>query len=179
MLQQHGARWLNADEIGHQVLQEPATIQTLVRRFGRAILSEDGEIDRRKLGGLVFGDDESAKSGLKYLESITHPEIRRRMLAALAAAAAENVPVVVLDVPLLFESRWNEQCDEVWFIDTPRATILAAAGLRGWTPEMLDKRISRQISVADKRRMSTHVLSNQGTLDQLQAVVDAHWQRLT
>lgn len=178
LLQQLGARWLNADEIGHQVLKMPAVVQRLVRRFGGTILAEDGEIDRRSLGKLVFGDDESAKAALNYLESITHPEIRSRLLAELAAAQAAGVPAVVLDVPLLFESQWHHWCDEIWFIDTARETVQAAAAGRGWTPQMLDQRMDRQLSVAEKRRRSTHVVPNQGDLDQLRAVVVAHWRRL-
>lgn len=178
ILQRLGAVWINADRIAHEVLANSAVIDQLVMRFGSAILGADGKIDRPTLGRLVFGDDEAAKTALRYLESVVHPETRDRMKAEIANAIDEDASVIVLDVPLLFESQWDVWCDEVWFIDTPRQTVVSAAKQRGWSVEMLDKRISNQFGIDEKRRLATRIIDNHGSLEQLEASIGAWWQRV-
>lgn len=176
ILQRLGAVWVNADRIAHEVLANSSVIDQVVMRFGRAILDAEGKIDRPTLGRIVFGDDEEAKAALRYLESVVHPETRDRMKTEIANAIDEDVPVVVLDVPLLFESQWDVWCDEIWFIDTPRQTVVSAAKQRGWTVEMLDKRISNQFDIDEKRRLATRIIVNHGSLEQLEAAIGAWWQ---
>ncbi len=178
ILQRLGAVWINADRIAHEVLANSAVIDQVVMRFGRAILDADGKIDRPTLGRIVFGDDEGAKAALRYLESVVHPETRDRMKTEIANAIDEEAPVVVLDVPLLFESQWDVWCDEVWFIDTPRQTVVNAANQRGWSVEMLDKRISNQFGIDEKRRLATRIIDNHGSLEQLEAAIGAWWHRV-
>jgi dephospho-CoA kinase len=178
ILHRSGAAWINADRIAHEVLANSDVIAQVVMRFGNAILDPDGEIDRRTLGQMVFGDDEKARTALRYLESVVHPETRIRMRAEIANAINESKPAAVMDVPLLFESQWDLWCDEVWFIDTPRQTVVEAAKRRGWSVEVLDKRISNQLNIDEKRRLSTRVIDNHGTLEQLQETVEAWWQRV-
>lgn len=177
ILQRLGAVWINADRIAHEVLANSAVIDQVVMRFGRAILDPDGKIDRPTLGRIVFGDDEVAKAALRYLEAVVHPETRRRMKTEIANAIEEDAKVVVLDVPLLFESQWDVWCDEVWFIDTPRQTVVSAAKQRGWSVEMLDKRISNQLGIDEKRRLATRTVDNHGSLEQLEALIGTWWQR--
>lgn len=178
ILHRSGAGWVDADRIAHEVLANSDVIARLVMRFGDAILDPDGKIDRRTLGQMVFGDDEKARTALRYLESVVHPETRSRIRAEIANAFNDSKPVVVLDVPLLFESQWDVWCDEVWFIDTPRQTVMDAAKGRGWSVDVLDKRIANQLCVEEKRRLSTRVIDNHGTLKQLQETVEAWWQRV-
>ncbi len=178
ILQRLGAVWINADRIAHEVLANSAVIDQLVMRFGPAILDADGKIDRPTLGRIVFGDDEAAKTALRYLETVVHPKTRDRMKTEIANAIDEDAPVIVLDVPLLFESQWDVWCDEVWFIDTPRQTVVNAAKQRGWSVEMLDKRISNQFGIDEKRRLATRIIDNHGSLKQLEASVGAWWQRV-
>lgn len=177
ILQRLGADWINADRIAHEVLANSAVLDQLVMRFGRAILDADGKIDRPTLGRIVFGDDEAAKTALKYLESVVHPETRIRMKAEIANAIQQDLAVVVLDVPLLFESQWDVWCDEIWFIDTPRQTVVHAAKQRGWSVEMLEKRISNQFGVDEKQRLSTRIIENHGSLKQLEAIIGVWWQQ--
>ncbi|HBJ36617.1 MAG TPA: dephospho-CoA kinase [Planctomycetaceae bacterium] len=178
ILQRMGAVWINADRIAHDVLANSAVIDQLVMRFGPAILRPDGKIDRPTLGRIVFGDDETAKAALRYLESVVHPETRDRMKTEIANAIDKDASVIVLDVPLLFESQWDVWCDEVWFIDTPRQTVVRAAKQRGWSVEMLDKRISNQFGIGEKRRLATRIIDNHGSLYQLEATIGAWWQRV-
>lgn len=171
-----GATWINADQIAHQVLQSADVAAQVVHYFGADVLDEKGHVDRRKLGAHVFGDDDSAVRGLRYLESLVHPRTAQIIQEKLAAAASANVAAVVLDVPLLFEKQWANQCDEVWYIDTAYPVQLAAAQRRGWTAAELRLRQSRQMSSQEKRRLSTRVISNDESLQVLKSRVEKTWR---
>jgi len=177
ILHRLGAVWVNADRIAHEVLLVPQVVDRLVMQFGSAILNADGQIDRPRLASVVFGDDEVARAALRYLESIVHPRTRVAMMHAIQDAIESDASVVVLDVPLLFESGWDVWCDEIWFIDTPQETVMEAATGRGWTVEMLDKRIASQLSIDEKRRLSTQTIDNRGTLKQLELKIGSWWER--
>jgi len=170
-----GATWINADRIAHDVLQKPEIAAQAIDHFGEKIVASDGRIDRTALGRLVFGDDEHSTQGLRYLESIIHPATRKIILERLIDADRSNSIAAVLDVPLLFESGWANQCDEVWFIDTPESIQAAEAIRRGWTLEKLKLRQSRQLPIEEKRRLSTRLIPNDGTLESLKTRVEKIW----
>jgi len=172
-----GAVWVNADRIAHEVLLVPEVVDQLVMQFGSAIINADGQINRPSMAQKVFGDDEPARAALRYLESIVHPRTRIAMMHVIQGAIESDESVLVLDVPLLFESGWDVWCDEIWFIDTPQETVIQAATGRGWTVEMLEKRIASQLSIEEKRRLSTQVIDNRGTLKQLELEIGSWWEQ--
>lgn len=177
-LQSLGAHWINADRIGHRVLQRGEIKEQLATRLGTAILRTDGEIDRPKLGEIVFGDDAASLAALKYLESLVHPPIRQQMTRQVAAALQTAAPAVVLDAPLLLEGHWDLWCDELWYVDTAEAIRTRAAAQRGWTPQTLQRRTAQQLPAEHKRRFATQTLTNSGTLEQLRLQVVQQWRRL-
>lgn len=177
-LQQFGAVWINADQIAHQVLDVAEVQPLLVRQFGTAILREDGKIDRPRLGAIVFGDDAPARAALRYLESVVHPPTRTMIIQQITAALQHEAVAVVLDIPLLLESQWDLWCDEIWYVDTAESLRLTAAAQRGWTAEMLKQRTARQMHADEKRRLSTRLIPNHATLEQLRRQVASAWQQL-
>jgi len=170
-----GVTWVNADRIAHEVLQFPEIASQVIDHFGQEIIGKDGKIDHAALGKRVFGDDDLSKQGLRYLESIIHPMTRKIILERLTQADKNNAPGVVLDVPLLLEGSWANQCDEVWFIDSPRSVQAAEAKRRGWSMDNLGLRQARQLPVEEKRRLSTRLIPNDGTLEDLQSRVEKIW----
>lgn len=178
MLRQHGAAWINADEIARDVLDDPAVIDRLVTYFGGTFLGSDGKIDRPRMAAAVFGDDAGSAAALKYLESLVHPKTSRRMVDQLGQAVDSGAQAAVLDVPLLFESGWDVWCDEVWLLDTPYRQVLAAASRRGWDEAELNRRLARQLALKDKRRLSTRVIDNSGSLERLAGQVESAWSEL-
>jgi dephospho-CoA kinase len=175
ILAEMGATWINADKIAHQVLQEPEIVEQLIAYFGPQIVGSDGKIDRRSLSKLVFGDDDLSRQGLRYLESLIHPRTKQVIASQIVAAVKSGAQAVVLDIPLLFESGWVNQCDEVWFVDTSRDIQLAEAHRRGWTQENLNRRQSSQLDAEEKRRLSTRIIPNHGTLEDLKLQVKKRW----
>ena len=100
------------------------------------------------------------------------------MIQEIAAALQADAAAVVLDVPLLLESQWDLWCDEIWYVDTAESVRSAAAAKRGWTAEMLDRRTARQMHREEKRRLSTRLIPNRATLEQLREQVALEWRQL-
>ncbi|MGB7347905.1 MAG: dephospho-CoA kinase [Pirellulaceae bacterium] len=176
-LQSKGASWINADLIARDVLTEPDVFRQLVDHFGNSIVASSGpaEIDRAALAKLVFGDSSEKKASLNFLESIVHPITRQRITDQIRIAASENSLVAILDIPLLFESRWDRSCDAIWCIDAPLETRINWASTRGWNADELARRESNQLPIAEKRRLSSQILVNDATLEDLHKLVDDLW----
>lgn len=155
---------LDADVVGHEVLKSAAIIDQLVHAFGSEIL--DGkQVDRRKLGSLVFGNHPKQQQNLKTLNSIVHPEIRQRLHDQIAAGK-QNSDAVILDASLLLEGSWDDHCDFLIFVDTDLDVRQERVQrTRGWDADELPKRERNQVSVATKRDRADFEVKNSGGLD--------------
>jgi len=106
-----GALILDADRVGHEALKPDTEVwRELVAAFGQQILTPDGNIDRAKLGDIVFGNPES----LSQLNQIMHPRMYDTVKAQLEEYRRQGVDVVVLEAPLLIEAGWTSLVDEIW-----------------------------------------------------------------
>jgi dephospho-CoA kinase len=178
-LQALGADVIVADAAAHDVLKLEEVKQAARERWGEAIFGPDGEIDRSRLGKIVFAEPPAGPAELKYLEQIVHPPIRqvlRRQIEQLASSA--HTQAIVLDVPLLFEGGWNEFCDTVMFVDSPREARLARAAARGWSAEEFDRREAAQLPLDSKRAQSQIVIDNSTTKQSTLAQVESFWRSL-
>jgi len=174
-LARRGAVVFDADRLGHRVLQEPEVREELVSRWGRDILGPDGQIARPAVARRVFGDSPDAESERQFLEQTLHPRIRQRIEAELRQLPDTDVPAVVIDAPLLIESGWNEVCQVVALVDAPGETRLQRAQSRGWTAEEFTRREAAQMPIEEKRRWSSHVIDNSGSLADLEGEVSRFW----
>lgn len=178
-LKRKGAAMVSADEAAHEVLKLEEVKRQARQRWGDAIFKSDGEIDRAALGRIVFAASPDGPRQREFLEQLTHPrigQIIRRRLAALADEPA--APAIVLDVPLLFESGWNNFCDKIVFVDAPRSVRESRAALRGWTREEFARREVTQQSPETKREQADVVIDNSTTPESAQAQVDRFWPLL-
>ncbi len=178
LLQDRGATWINADQIARRVLQQQAVQRQLIAHFGSKITGNDGRIERRKLAREVFGDDDSKRAALTYLESVIHPETRRVITGQLKEASDRRVVASILDVPLLFESQWDRCCDEIWCVESSNEVRLKRAEARGWDEAELQRRENNQLNIEEKRRLSNFVVTNNGSLGQLTDTVGQQWSSL-
>ena len=135
-LAEKGAWWIDADKIAKQTLFDREVIDALSERFGDKIL-EDGQVSRSALAGLVFGTDSKSKSNLQFLESIVHPLTRTRIRQELKNGAQHNAHVGLLDVPLLFEAKWDLVCDQIWCVDASFEIRQSRCAARGWDSDEL------------------------------------------
>lgn len=156
-----GALLIDADVIAREVmLPGHPVLAAAVQRFGQAILNEDGTLDRKKLGSIVFQHPEERKA----LEAITHPAIRKEMRER-AAAYELNHPdkLVVSDIPLLYESGLEEGFTEVMVVYVPRAVQLERLMNRDqMTRADAEARIAAQMDIERKKERADIVIDNSG-----------------
>lgn len=168
MIAAQGGAVIDADRLGHDVLQRPLVAQQLTQQFGPSILNAEGGIDRQALSRLVFGKTPAAETALKQLEAIVHPQIRAEAVGELNRLRKSQPPpaAIVIDAPLLLEADWAPLCNLIFFVDTPIEVRRQRALQRGWSSEHFDSREQAQMSLDDKRRASTHIID--GTADESQ-----------
>ena len=144
--------------------------------FGDDVVSADGQIDRKVLGGKVFAEE----GALTRLTDIVWPEIRRLAEADIAANLSANPDqVVVLEAAVLFEAGWDDIGDEVWVITVDPETAITRATTRdGVDREAVQQRIDAQLSNEERANRAGVVISNDGTEAELLAALDAEWARL-
>ncbi|HEY4235595.1 MAG TPA: dephospho-CoA kinase [Lacipirellulaceae bacterium] len=176
-LSELGAGVLDADKASHEVLaNDPHVHDALVNRWGRSILNDAGQIDRKAVATRLFADaNDPAGEDRKFLEKLLHPRIRERLDEQRQAFAREGRPAVVLDAPLLLEALWGPMCDVIVMVDAPREMRLAHASERGWTEAEFDRRESAQWPVEEKRRHATVVLENVGSPADLRDAARQIW----
>ncbi len=168
-----GAFVIDADEMIHAILRKGGPgYRPVLSEFGPGILREDGEIDRRALGALVFSDPEK----LKRLEEIEHPIVRRVIDDEISDAPK---PVVVLDAIKLIESGWADKCDAVWAVTCRRDQQLdRLMTTRGYSHQEAEARINAQSHQEAKVARADTTIDNSGTLEQTREQVLSAWENL-
>ncbi|RKT04106.1 dephospho-CoA kinase [Streptomyces sp. 3211.6] len=174
LLAGYGAVVVDADRIAREVV-EPGTpgLAAVVEAFGKSVLTDDGALDRPKLGAIVFADPEK----LRTLNAIVHPLVGARS-AELEEAAGPDA-IVVHDVPLLTENGLAPLYDLVVVVDAAPATQLARlTALRGMTEEEARARMAAQATREQRLAVATLVIDNDGPLEALEPQVRAVWEQL-
>ncbi|MGH3095137.1 MAG: dephospho-CoA kinase [Streptosporangiales bacterium] len=173
-LRELGAVVIDSDVLAREVVRAGTPgFEQVVAEFGEDVLGPDGELDRPRLGRLIFADPDRRKA----LEGIVHPLVRARV-NQIASAAADDA-VVVNDVPLLVESGLQGTYDLVVVVDAPPEVQRdRLVRLRGMSPEDARARIAAQAPRADRLAAADIVVDNSGDLDVLDGQVAALWERL-
>lgn len=176
LLAERGARIIDADRVGHQVIAPDGEAYPLVvAAFGTAILDEDGSIARAKLGAIVFADPARRQE----LNAISHPRMGDRMARQIREIRASPEPpaLIVLDAAILFEAGWDALCDHVCTVEAPEGVSIARLRERDAMDDASARqRLAAQLDNAERARRAGTVLRNDGSLDELAARVEALWQ---
>ena len=175
LLEQLGATVINADQVGHEAYTPHSEAwQEVVRTFGNDILQENGEIDRRKLGGIVFADPEQ----LATLNGIMHPRMAAIVKEKLESLAKQGTDVAVVEAAVLFEAGWDALVGEVWTTESLAERVVERLQQRnGFAPEEIRKRIASQMPAEDRARRADEVIANDGEMEDLEAAVREVWKR--
>lgn len=172
VLQTLGCERIDADALGHQVLQQPLIIRRLVQLLGEGILGANGEIDRQRLAELVFPLNGQRTAALVELEEITHPVIHAAAVRRISQLQEKtDARAIIIDAPLLLEAGWAPMCDAVIFVDTPAAVRFERAEARGWTKEHFAARELTQMPLDEKRLEASHVVSGVLPVERLREVL--------
>ncbi len=179
LLADRGFVLINADSVGHAVLELPEVKRQLRELFGARVLAGEGVpsdrgsgVDRKALAAIVFADPEARRA----LEAMVHPLMRARFVEAIEHEldpARPAVSPVVLDAAILLEAGWDDLCDLVVFVDAPRSDrIYRAAMDRGWNAKVFFAREGAQWPSDQKRLRADFVIKNDAGLDALPGEVD-------
>ena len=172
-----GARIIDADRVGHELLRRPhATYREVVRRFGNEILDPTGEIDRKRLGAVVFADP----TKLRDLNAILHPPIIARVEELAAQHHAENPgAVVVVDAALLFEAGMGRRFTKVLVVwCRPEQQIERLMAKTGLSRHEAQQRIAAQFPADEKRWRADFEIDSSGSLEHTRAQVEALYPEL-
>jgi dephospho-CoA kinase len=164
-LRKLGCAVVASDRLNHEILNRPAVLEQLRKWWGPSVINPDGTANRKAIGAVVFNDPEKKRR----LESLTYPLIaQERARIILASESDLAVKAIILDSPLLFESRLDRLCDAILFIEADETERLARLKqTRGWDETEVRRRERWQLPTAEKQARSQYVIPNDGTVELL------------
>ena len=165
-----GAVICQADLVAHQVqLQGEDCYRKVVQTFGETILNPDGTINRKVLGGIVFGQPEK----LEKLNEIVHPAVNERIREEMKKAQEEGKALFILEAALLTEPVYREMLDEIWYIHVPREIRMERLrSSRGYTDEKMYAVFANQPSEETFTEASDLVIENGGSFEETEKQID-------
>ncbi len=168
--EKYGAYTLQADQVGHLLMKKGnVCYEPICQLFGREILDEQGEIDRRKVGAIVFSDS----SLLEKLNQIVHPAVKTYIEQTIEEKRQQNCPLFVLEAALLLEEHYDTICDDLWYIyvnDAVRRQRLKSD--RGYSDEKITNILNNQLKDEVFRQRCNYVVENNGDLAQTYEQMD-------
>ncbi len=169
-----GASIINADALGHKVY-EPDTDgwAEVVNAFGEDVLSPTREVDRKKLGGVVFSDPRA----LERLNAIMHPRIYGLIEDEIEVLKETGREEVVVEAALLIEAGWTPLVDEIWVTTSPEELVVERLQKRnGLSEEAIRARIASQMSQEERIKHAGEVIDNSSSLSELSRRVQQLWE---
>ena len=174
----HGAALVDADQLARQIVapQSPV-LQQLVTLFGAAILLENGELNREKLGEIIFADSAARQE----LNRITHPAIAELAIGRLQMLKSKpGVPLIVYEAPLLFEAGAEGRVDQVLVVSIePEIQLQRLMARDGLDEAAAKQRVDAQMPQQEKLARADYVIDNSGSVEDVLRQVGALWKRLT
>ena len=155
---------VDADIAARKVVEPgmPA-LREITEAFGNDMLLEDGTLDRKKLGSVIFADEEKRHT----LNAIVHPAVREWMGQETDRAVENGASIVIMDIPLLFESKLTHMVEEIILVYVSKETQLKRLMERdGYSESDALARIQAQMPIDDKRKLADYVVDNNGTISE-------------
>ena len=176
LLVQRGAAAVDADRIGHQVLEIPEVSTALTQAFGPAITDSEGKVVRQELGKQAF----ASREGFERLSRIVRPVLEQRLWEEVALAEGPGRDhLVVVDAALIYEWGVAERFDRIVVVDAAvplrRQRAMARQGL---SLEEVEKRMAWQLPAQEKVARADLVVRNEGTLEELEQAADLVWRHV-
>ncbi|WP_199425614.1 dephospho-CoA kinase [Thermaerobacillus caldiproteolyticus] len=164
MMRELGIPVIDADQVAREVVEiGKEAYKNIIEVFGREILQENGEINRAKLGAIVFHDEEKRKK----LNAIVHPAVRQHMLAKKEEYIHRGEKTIVLDIPLLFESGLTHFVDKIIVVYVDEHIQLERLMKRnGFSQDEALARIQAQMPLHEKVKKADAVIDNNGTIEE-------------
>ncbi|MEK7872350.1 MAG: dephospho-CoA kinase [Chloroflexota bacterium] len=172
-LRELGAAIIDADKVGHEAyLPGTPAYRDIVAEWGSSVLGPTGEIDRKKLGGIVFNNP----AALQRLNQIVHPRMRAMLFDRIDQGRRNGVRAVVLEAAILIESGWDSLVDEVWVTVAPEDTVIKRIqGRNNFTADQIRARIRSQLSTQERVAKSQVVIDTNCTIPEVRRKVRKFW----
>lgn len=166
----HDIPVIDADQIVYDLeRKDKPGLQAIVDTFGEAYLTEEGELDRRKFGAEVFADEKMRDR----LNEVLKPLIRSRIESEVERVKQKNIPLAILDVPLLYEGGYEKLCDMIVVVavneNTQKERLIERNQL---TDSEATQRIASQMSLEEKIKRADHVIDNSTTIENTKQQVE-------
>jgi dephospho-CoA kinase len=173
MLGRLGAKTIDADDLAHQaMIQGTPAWQATVDTFGHGILDDNGEIDRQKLGSVVFEDSEA----LRRLEEIVHPPVDERFREIVSGSSQR---VIAVEAIKLIESGIHRELDSLWLVTCPvEERIRRLVDARGEDPDDIRERMAAQMSEEQQALWADVVIDNSGSREETWEQVRDEWEKI-
>lgn len=171
-----GAGVIDADALGHEVYRPHSQAwEEIVATFGGEVLSANEEIDRQKLGEIVFSDPAAREK----LNQITHPKIYDLARERIEMCQRQGIKVVVLEAALLIEASWTKVVDKVWLVVTSEGAVVdRVTRQRNMDESQILGRLKSQMPIEEKIKYADEIIYNDGDVSQLEAKVSQLWRQL-
>jgi dephospho-CoA kinase len=173
MLEKLGAETVDADQLVHEVMAQDSPVsRAIVDAFGEEILDEDGNVDRKRLGSVVFED----RQALTRLEQIVHPAVDRLFVETVSSSDA---PIMAVEAVKLVESGAHRLLSSLWLVTCPAEERLRRlVEDRGADPEEVKERLNAQMTEEDLAQWADVIIDNGGTLEHTWEQVKTEWARI-
>jgi len=171
-----GATIIDADELAHETYKPHSQAwQELINTFGKDIVRANEEIDRQKLGQIVFPHPDA----LAQLNQIVHPRAYRMAQERIEDYRRQGAKAIVVEATLLIEAGWTDLVDKVWLVVTPEdVAIQRLSQNKGISEAQILTRLKAQMPAEEKMKYADEVIYNEGGLGQLEAKVTELWHKL-
>ena len=174
---ERGIPVIDADRLARDaVLPGSPALEQIITLLGREVLTRDGELDRKRLGGLIFSDPGKRRQ----LEGILHPEIRKKAEERIAQAAAAGHQRLIYMAPLLIEAGATERVDDIWVVTVrPEIQLERLMQRDSINREQAQRMIDSQMPLSEKERYGSVVIDNSGTEAETRMVLETVWAKET
>lgn len=174
-----GAGHINADEIGHDVIEIPEIVQQMKARWADRghITDRLGKVRRDIVANIIFNDSQE----LEFLDAICSSPIKSRIQDSLSYFHPDYTQAVILDAPLLLEANWNRMCDIIIYVEASKEARVERAGQREDCPLdalELTKREAAQFDLTMKEEFSSHTIDNSGDWPATMKQVQSFWSEV-
>jgi len=175
LFREKGIYIIDADLIAKEVVKKGMPAWRMIKEeFGDEILREDGELDRKKLGSIVF----SSKEKIQKLNSIVHPFVRERMMEEIERAISMEKDIL-LDIPLLFENGIHQWFRPVILVYAPLEVQIERLMKRdGLSREECEKRIRAQMSIEEKKKLADYIIDNSSDISKTKRQVEEVYDKI-
>lgn len=173
LFKKHGFKVINADEIGHKIIKKnSAAYKKIAKIFGKGILDKSKNIDRKKLGGIVFND----YGKLEKLNSIVHPLILNEIKNSIKKIRNKDKKIIV-DVPLLLETKAKNLVDKVIVVKADKKNIIKRLSKK-YSKDKIEKILKLQMPIGEKLKHADFVIDNNKDLGHLKKEVTDIFEEL-